>query len=118
MSEFFSKIVGVTAKNPDGMDRQKCINAYVRAGMPLLLRPEPCNKYDENAVAVYVKARVLFIFSGFFQIGYLKSEVAKEVSKFIAAGGAVSCCVSEVTGSFSRGMSLGVNIRLTKHPKS
>ncbi len=113
MNEFYSKIAGVTAKNPDGSDRQKYIKAYAKANMPLILRREPDNKYDPHAIAVYIKVRVFIFLSDIIQIGYLNTEVAAELTKHISKGGSISGRISQVTGSAST-KSLGVNILLTK----
>jgi single-stranded-DNA-specific exonuclease len=113
MSEFHSKIAGVTAKNPNGSNRQDHIKQHVKSGSPLILLREPNNEYDANAIAAYIKFRTFLFFTSTVQIGYLNKEVAEELTKFIAKGGTVTGKVKEVTGGKGK-ESFGVNILLTK----
>ena len=66
VKHFFSKVSGVTFKNPDGTDRQRIV-ARCHEGDLLLLEREPDNKYDPRAVSVLTQAGE--------QIGYLSSHV-------------------------------------------
>ncbi|MCC8538060.1 HIRAN domain-containing protein [Xanthomonas axonopodis pv. poinsettiicola] len=71
MGTFNTKVVGVTASNANGISRQVYIGKFCRIGMPVMLKREPKNPYDSNAVAVFITARVLIFFSAPVQIGYL-----------------------------------------------
>lgn len=117
MSEFNSKIAGVTAKNPDGSNRQHHIKKHVKNGTPLILLREPNNQFDSNAIAVYIKIRNFLFFTSTVQIGYLNKDVAEELSKFLAKGGSIAGKVTAVTGGSGK-ESFGVNILLTKNSPS
>src|ERR1017187_4539120 len=112
---FFSKVAGVTSKNDNGTSRQNYILAFCKSGMPLILKPEPQNRYDNNAIAVYIKARSLFFFTSEVQIGYLSAEIAAEFSSLVKEGATISGSISEITGGKKGKESLGVNIHLLKH---
>jgi hypothetical protein len=63
-------LAGATFPNPDGTSRQKVLQAIDPANLPLpveLVR-EPLNRYDSNAIAVYLNH---------YQIGYLSAERAQ-----------------------------------------
>jgi hypothetical protein len=70
---FHTKVAGVSKRNPDKTSRQKIIKDYVARGHSLDLKREPDNPYDKNAVGVW--------WTDHYQIGYLSSEVAEEISK-------------------------------------
>lgn len=110
---FYSKVAGVTAKNTDGRSRQKYIRAFCKPGKALILKREPKNPYDANAVGVWVLARVLLFITSEVQIGYLNKDVAREVAPHMDAGGRVTAKISEVTGGTRGKSTLGVNIALT-----
>lgn len=109
-----SKVAGVTAKNDNGRSRQDYIRAFCKAGMPLILRREPQNKFDKNAISVWIKAKALIFFSSEVQIGYINAELAEELSRWIDNGKSLSAEIAEVTGGTKEKSSLGVNILLRK----
>ena len=82
--------------------------------MPLSLRREPTNKYDSNAIGVWLKARALIFFTSDVQIGYINAELAAELAPHIDKGKPLLCEVAEVTGGTQGKEYLGVNILLTK----
>lgn len=63
-------VVGESHDNPDGSNRQDLIRQWAYIGQPVMLRREPDNPHDRNAIAV--------LCSG-WQIGYLKREVAERL---------------------------------------
>lgn len=69
---FVCAVSGVTFQNDDGSDRQRFIKRRVSAGDHVELIREPKNKYDKNAIAVYVHSH---------QIGYLRTDVAERQAK-------------------------------------
>lgn len=69
---FVCAVAGVTFKNDDGSDRQRFIRRRVSAGDHADLVREPKNKYDKNAVAVYVHNH---------KIGYLRADVTERQAK-------------------------------------
>jgi predicted enzyme related to lactoylglutathione lyase len=115
MGQFYSKVAGVTASNPDGNDRQKYIRAFCKSGMELILRREADNKFDSNAVAVWINAKALIFFSSEVQIGYLNADIAGEISRHLDNGGHVEAKIKEVTGGNKGKKSLGVNILINKY---
>lgn len=106
---FHSKVAGVTFRNDDGSDRQDYIRSYCRPGSDIILKREPDNPYDSNAVAVWVKGNVL---ASEVQIGYLKAEVAEEIADYMDGGGVVEAQITEVTGGTRDKPTFGVNISL------
>lgn len=70
-------VVGVRHPNRDRSNRQFETLAC-RPGDPLELRPEPKNRHDENAVAVFSERNV--------QLGYLTAERAPYIGKLIRQG--------------------------------
>lgn len=107
--KFHTKLVGVTHQNPDGSSRQRLIREHCRSGQPIIVRPEPTNRYDSSAVAAYVAAG-----SEEVQLGYFDERLAAELSRFIIKGGRVSAWVTEVTGGGAGKPSLGVNVEVMK----
>jgi hypothetical protein len=82
---FYTKIVGITFKNKDGVTREKLIPTC-KPFEPLDLVSEPANSYDPNAIAVHKK--------GGPQLGYLNSSTAEEVATSMKKHGAVwQACV-------------------------
>jgi hypothetical protein len=111
---FHSRVAGVSFRNADGSSRQGYIRDFCRPGMEIILRREPHNRYDSNAVAVWVKRSVLIIFTSEIQIGYLNAQVAEEIAEYIDDGGMVVGQITEVTGGTRDKRTFGVNILLTK----
>jgi hypothetical protein len=114
MGQFHSKLAGVTAKNNDGKNRQNYIRTYCKPEMALILKREPDNPYDSNAVAVWINAKTFFFFSSEVQIGYLNSDIAGEIARHIDGGGIVKAKITEITGGTEKKKSLGVNILIDK----
>lgn len=72
-------------------NRATKIRLAVKPGMEVKLIPEPDNKFDPNAIAVFVTVRgwyTLFLKSD-IQIGYVKRDRAELLSKRISAGGKI-----------------------------
>lgn len=65
---FICAVVGESFRNDDGTSRQDIIRRCA-VGEPVLLVPEPLNRYDRNAIAVRRAATGE-------QLGYLRREVA------------------------------------------
>ncbi len=70
-------VVGAPFPNPDGSNRHFEIR-LCRPGDPVELRPEPSNKKDPRAVAVYSSRGV--------QIGYLSAERCGRIGAIIRSG--------------------------------
>jgi hypothetical protein len=109
-----TKVAGVSFKNPDGSSRQRYIRAYCAAFTPLILRREPNNRHDKNAVAVWVSVRRFIFFESEVQIGHLKSDLAAEIAHHIDHGGTVTGEITEVTRTRQDAPAVDVNIVLYK----
>lgn len=97
-------VVGESFKNDDGTLRQKIISAMC-PGESVLLKREPDNKYDTNAVAV--------LNAGGRQIGYLKSAVAKWFAPKIDAGAEYVARIEAINKTATdKGKMLGVVVRV------
>ena len=70
-------VVGAPFPNKDGSNRKSEI-LMSHPGEPVDLRPEPRNKADERAVAVFSSRRV--------QIGYLTAERAPRIGQLLRSG--------------------------------
>jgi len=110
---FHTKVAGVTKRNGDGTRRQSLIARYCKPGMPVILKREPDNPYDKDAVGVWIKARVFFFFKAEVQIGYLNRGVAQEIARHMDRGSEVRAEISDVTGGCD-GKSYGVNLFIEK----
>lgn len=88
--------------------------------MALILVREPHNRFDANAIAVFVATSKMFIFRSRQQIGYLKADTTDgrdapgELARHIDNGGTVLARVTEVTGGYANKKTLGVNIQIEK----
>lgn len=68
--------------------RATVIRRHCRAGMAVLLRREPQNEHDSNAIAVYLKCPRLFGLLGHSEhkIGYIKARAAARIAAQIDQG--------------------------------
>lgn len=95
-----TKVVGVSFNNDDGSSRQVIISRHASEGGGLLLIPDPNNRYDPNAVGVWLD-------SPFKQIGHLSREIAEQLCEQAD----MKAEILQVTGR-DKG-ALGVNIEIT-----
>ena len=86
---FFTKIVGVSHRNPDGSSRQDLL-ARCTVGEHVHLVREPRNKHDANAIAVELQ--------GGDSLGYLKASLASELAPFLDRRGRTVAAISALTG--------------------
>lgn len=68
------RVAGVTYSNADGSSRQAIIDTMT-IDTPVQLVPEPTNKFDPNALAVFIP--------GNKQIGYVPREFAARIAPFL-----------------------------------
>ena len=95
-----TRVVGVT------FEGRQAVVAALEVGEKIILRREPSNPYDTNAIRVER-------FSG-EQIGYIdRFKAASLASKFDAHGVLIVGTVIQLIGGLSNGMSLGVVIEFT-----
>ncbi|PCI23234.1 MAG: hypothetical protein COB62_00085 [Piscirickettsiaceae bacterium] len=75
--------------------REKIIRVHCREGTKVILKRDPTNKYDENAIKVYLKTNVLFGLLGtkLKQIGFIKANTAKSLAKKMDDGILLSASV-------------------------
>lgn len=81
--------------------------------MALRLVREPGNKFDPNAVAVWITARSLVFFASEVQIGYINADLARELAPLTDRGTPVGASISDVTGG-TGAKALGGNILVTR----
>jgi len=110
--EFFTKIVGVNSGG-DPIGRQLAVSR-LRTGQQLMLRREPRNPHDSNAIAVWATLKRFLFLDYTIQLGYLSSDVAEEWAHEMDSGTDVRCYVSEVTGG-SQGKKYGCNVRIVAY---
>lgn len=70
------KVVGITFKNEDGTNRQDIIKSLSNDAI-IILKREPHNQYDKNAIAV-------FSLNG--QIGYIGKDYASAMANLMDKG--------------------------------
>jgi hypothetical protein len=99
----FTKVVGVTMRNPDGVSRQKVVAACSPLEK-LKLEHEDDNPADPNAVAVRRKNGQ--------QLGYLRAEIAEEVVRRSKQGYRYGAYVTAITGGTKGKGSRGANLLL------
>lgn len=111
---FNAKLVGVSKTNNDGSARQAYIRKFARRGMPVMLRPEPSNPYDENAIGTWITATVFWVFKEAIQLGYLDRRLAEEISSHLKRGGTATASIVEITGGAEGMETYGVVIEIIK----
>lgn len=90
MIELTLAIVGIDFPNADGTNRRSEL-MFTDVGAPMELRPEPGNKHDDLAIAVF-SARGM-------QVGYITAERAPLVGSRIRAGADVRAIYQGLVGS-------------------
>ena len=72
--------------------RAEIIRKHCKNGMPVLLRRDPSNPHDSNAITVFISVPRLFGLLGQSptQIGYIRAAAAKGLAAKIDAGTEVS----------------------------
>lgn len=86
-----TKVAGVT------FEGRQLVLEVTRVGDPVMLRPEPSNKYDPHAIAVWVAHED----AAALQIGYVPKEIAAEIAPAIE-GESLLGKVFEITGGFKK----------------
>ena len=96
---FVTKVVGVTFEG-----RQAVVSSLV-AGQELLVRREPSNPADPNAIALMTESGS--------QVGFLRRQIAAALAPRIDGGVRYLAWVSQVTGG-DEGRSYGANIEVAR----
>ncbi|MCY3814795.1 MAG: HIRAN domain-containing protein [Gammaproteobacteria bacterium] len=76
-------------------------------GQPLVLKRDPDNVYDSNAISVRTRHGEL--------LGHVSAKLAADLAIFMDNGGDVTAVVTETTGGTRDKPTLGVNIKLVAH---
>ena len=98
--EVMTKVAGVTFDN-----RPKVVEKLA-VGDPLVLRREPADRYDANAIRVTTPSGE--------QAGYVPALLAARLAPVMDEhGGTLSAVVAGLTGDPAKGFTRGVNIRFT-----
>lgn len=106
---FFSKVVGTTFEGRqdvledllDEIDSGQCGDEP--NGWPLVIRRQPDNPHDRNAIALYWRDGR--------QVGFLGRSIAESLAPQIDGGSTVEVFLTEVTGA-EPGFNLGANLRI------
>lgn len=101
LTDFYSKVVGVTFNNDDGSSRQKNI-AACKAGQGVIFRPVEVKGHPE-AVAVFTENGK--------QLGNLNAELAAELRGKYATN-AMQATIAEVTGGAGDKPTYGCNLHI------
>lgn len=104
-----TKVVGVTFPNPDGTSRQDIIKRCCRKHSELLARREPTNRFDPNAIGLWVADG-----NKYRLIGYVSAELAEDLADVADAGGALKVKVLNVTGGWKNSRGVNLEIRTEK----
>ena len=101
---FYSKVAGVSHKNPDGTSRQAALRGSWE-DRPLILKREPNNPHDPSTIAVFTE--------DVEQLGYINSDLAEDLAPQMDRGVNISAAISEITGGDKNRKTLGCNILIT-----
>ena len=109
--DFFTKVVGVSFDNGDGVSRQQILEDVAddivhRGPMKLHVLRDNENPHDSNAIAIFDQ--------DYRQIGFLSRDVSVQIAPLIDEQliDTIECEIMEVTG-LAEGELFGLNIRLT-----
>lgn len=84
------KVVGVTFTNEDGLSRQGII-ATLNNDDKIILRREPTNRYDTNAVAVFAEHGY-----DIYQVGYIGKDYSSILAPMMDAGTQLEAKIGEI----------------------
>jgi hypothetical protein len=100
------QVAGVTFRNDDGSDRQQILRSLLGRSLPfpLVLRRDPGNRYDANAIAICDEQGR--------QIGYVPREHAGTLASLLDRG--VSAQAEAIQRSESREC-IGLRVRIRVH---
>lgn len=108
-NSFYSKINGLTFTRPGQEKKGIEIIPTLKKGQELKLVPEPENKFDPNAIAVYYEN---------LHLGYIPKETAKSMKYEMERNDAMYICkISEITGGGDRNYGCNLEIIDTSKPE-
>ena len=88
-------VCAVSGVSKDG--RQEIV-ANCEEGEPIFLQREPDNRYDRNAIAVYVERKSFFGRRKYLQVGYIPEEDAEEIAEAMDSGSLAGGAILYVVG--------------------
>ena len=103
MGEFYTKLSGTTFDGRDEVIENLYFARKLEPGQPLILKREPYNPYDRNAIAVLHPETMQ-------QLGFVRKEVASTLAPNIERGFQYRAYVSAVTGGTE--YNYGINIKI------
>ncbi len=109
---FYTKVVGVTFKNPNGSSRQDAIRRFCLPGLDLILEREPNNLKDPNTILVSVPTKLAR--PAKVQIGQLSHHLANKLAPHMDRGEILKARITEMTGGTPEKKAVGVNIQIQK----
>jgi len=102
--------VALAGMNFEG--RAAIIKKYGKENMPVVFVREPDNKYDSNAIAIYIEGG-----GKLQQIGYINKDDAANYSKSLAKGKTLDGWIRAIYGGTRDKPSLGVALEIYIIPK-
>lgn len=94
MEQINSKIAGVSFRQEDVKT--------LKEGQELILKREPTNQYDSNAIQILTKEDVM--------IGFINRRLAEQIAPILDKGKSFKCTITKITGADYQNK--GVNILL------
>lgn len=104
ISDFHTKVVGVTFNNDDGTSRQKIIQSC-KSGEDIILKPTPSKEYPDAIGVFNIRGQ---------QLGNINAELAKEIKNKYPAN-PMKCSISALTGGGER--TYGCNLHIIIYEK-
>lgn len=101
--EFDVHVTGVTHQNRDGTNRQTILRRCSE-GDAVVLKREPANRYDRNAIAVFTNERE--------QIGYVPAEQTSQIAPLMDAGVLFGGRISLLMGGTDEKPTLGAVVQV------
>lgn len=98
---YFTKVVGATYKNDDGSSRQGIIQSC-KSGERLNFTHDENNAYDKYAVMVCRENGE--------QLGFVKTDMGREVVQRSHSGHGYTVFITNITGGEGKKKTLGVNL--------
>lgn len=103
VSDFHTKVVGVTFKNDDGTNRQKIISGCV-PGQDIIFRPTPTKKYPEAIGVFTTKGK---------QLGNVNAELASDlIHKY--PNNKMKVTISDITGGGDKNYGCNLHVVIYK----
>lgn len=103
MYEFYTKVAGTTFEGRDEIIEELYLSGNLDLGQELLLKRQPYNTHDRNAIAVvHPKTNE--------QVGFIPKATASNLAPIMDSGIVCRAVVSAVTGG--NGYNYGINMKI------